>query len=211
MAIDSKGGNRMHRWLILWLLLCSGIVQALTPEQLEAAKEAARKRAAESSAIDIDAPPASNGGVAGGTGPAAGGGCLPAGRDGRISLLGVQSDMGPGESSPMQRLAPDNPAMQPVLAFGWQLGLTAPPSGASPEIQAAYAAAGERKSLADYYEAVLGLANIGRGPSERLLNVQDPWPALQRAAQAHAEYQSLTRQYAALVEVAEEAGNRCPR
>lgn len=199
----------MKRLCLLLIFACMS-AQAITPAELEAAKQAARDRAAAAAGLDLgeNAPAPSSPG--GGGAQVANNGCLPRAGDGRISLLGVQSDMGPSSSGgdvPSARLQPDHPAMRPLLDLNFQMGGYTPRQGASAEEVAMSNTYARRRELADKHERYLASARI---LGENLVIDANSPAYLRESAQAHAEVQALRRQYAQLLPIAQQAARACP-
>ena len=135
-------------------------------------------------------------------------GCAAANLSGRISLLGVQSDVGPaGGMSPVSRLGRNHPAMKPLLEMTAKMGHS---NADTPQAREA----SQRKSMSDTYETYLyarkrqdaGLASF---PIADLM----AWVysgELEAVARAYSAQQELVRQYAPLHAAAEAAGKACP-
>ena len=201
----------MRRFLLFAVLLIAAVPAAQSATiDLNAQREAARQRR-EAAARNR----AANSGGAAGQTAATPPFCWPAtsGAPGPISLLGVTSQMGPSaraDQSPVGKLTSEHPAKQALANIGTEMGIYGDPEGASDEQIARNNAFRKRKSLHDFYEEVLGLANWGRSGADRLLELPDESGYFAAAAQAHREYQELARRYASLLVDAENAGRACP-
>lgn len=139
-------------------------------------------------------------------------GCSGASRGGRISLLGVQSDMGPSTQgmSPVMKLGPQHPAMKSLAEMQTRLGMS---NANTPAADAAR----QRKALADSYDFHLGAqradASRSRNSKGGYIGSVAGWvygDQLEAMAKAYAEQQQLAQQYAALYAIAEAAGRACP-
>lgn len=143
-------------------------------------------------------------------------GCAGGNPSGRISLLGVQSEMGPSTQgmSPVMKLGPEHPAMKPLRAMQTAMGMSNDPSPAAE-------AARQRKGMADTYEFFLAALSAQPKVSKYGKTIEQGtmigdltgWVyqgQLKEMAKAYNEQRVLAQQYATLYKAAEEAGRACP-
>jgi hypothetical protein len=201
----------MRRYILFGvLMLAAPAVSALTLEELEAARLAAAQRAAAAAGIDL------SGGDPGSPGGATGqyAGCIGS-APGGMSLLGVQSDMGPSTQgvTPAAKLGRDHPAMKLLIEVGTEMGLYPDAEGASDADKARNAALRQRKALHDTYAEFLGYAEDGTMKGDLPMVELFAWVyegKMEELARAYAEHHPLALKYASLHQAAEAAGSACP-
>jgi len=191
------------------MMLTAPAVSSLTLEELEVARQAAAQRAAAAAGIDLSGGP---GGPGGATGQYDG--CIGS-APGGMSLLGVQSDMGPSTQgvTPAAKLGRDHPAMKALIEVGTEMGLYVVAEEASDADKARHAALGQRKALHDTYAEFLGYAADGTMKGGLPMAELFAWVhqgRMEEMARAYAEYHPLAVKYASLHQAAEAAGSACP-
>jgi hypothetical protein len=135
-------------------------------------------------------------------------GCVGRSPSGKMSLLGVTSDMGPSTQgvSPVTKLGRDHPAMKPLSELAVRMGMT----------QESSAQARQQKALHDTYAFFVEAAGSGTtlgGPKGTPIAELFGWVyegKMEEMAKAYASYEVLARQYASLYQAAESAGRACP-
>jgi len=181
------------------LMLSATAVSAFTKEELDAFAAAALQRAADAKGIDLT----------GGAGSTSG--CIGS-APGGISLLGVQSDMGPSTQG-VAKLARDHPAMKALIEVGTEMGLYADAEGASDADKARNAALRQRKALHDTYAQFVGYGESGTSLGGTPMADLFGWVhegRMEAMAEAYKVHHPLALQYAAFYELAEIAGRACP-
>lgn len=185
------------------LMLPATAVSAFTKEELDAIAAAARQRVADAAGIDLSGDPGGSGGA---TGQYAN--CIGSAPGGRISLLGVESDMGPSTQgvTPVAKINPEHPAKKELIELGKQMGWYQDAEDASDEEIARNAAAYERKVLHDTYAQFLGYTESGTALGGTPMADLFGWVyegRMEEMAKAYAEYHPLALQYATLHKAAE--------